>query len=280
MKTQLYIKYLFICGGIIIFLALFLKAKEEKGTIILATTTSVDATGLLDIIADKFFSDTKIKLKWVAVGTAQALRLASDGNADAVIVHAKRLEEEFVREGFGIKRCVFARNSFLLVGPEEDPAFVEGAKGIKDALSRIKFSSAVFVSRGDHSGTHETELELWQSAGGKPLRNYIETGQGMAQTLRVAMERGGYTISDSATFYGIKGLDGLRAFNLFSKELENVYAVIAVNPSKVPSVNYKEAVEFINWITHPKKGQKIIGEFKKNGVSLFEPIANKGCELR
>jgi tungstate transport system substrate-binding protein len=243
--------------------------------LMLATTTSVDATGLLDLLADEFEKDAGIRLKWIAVGTGAALRQARDGNADAVLVHARKLEEEFLREGYGVNRRVVARNFFMIVGPADDPARVSGAPTVVEALSRIKARAAPFVSRGDNSGTHARELDLWALAGGKPDKNYLETGQGMAQTLRVASERRGYCLTDSATFFGVEGLHGLLPVFENSPELENIYAVIAVNPFKVPSVRYEEAMAFIAFLTSPK-GQKLIAEFKGTSAGpLFEAIAGR-----
>jgi tungstate transport system substrate-binding protein len=242
-------------------------------SLMLATTTSVDATGLLNVLADEFKKESGIELKWIAVGTGAALKQARDGNADVVIVHARKLEDEFLRDGFGVNRRVIARNYFLIVGPGGDPARVAGARSLPDALARIKAAGAVFVSRGDKSGTHIRELDLWDLAGGKPERNYLETGQGMAQTLQVAAERRGYTLTDTATFYGLPGLMGLTPVYQNSPELENIYAVIAVNPARVPSARYGEAMVFIAFLTSPR-GQTLIGEFKgKAGRPLFEPMA-------
>jgi len=241
--------------------------------LMLATTTSVDATGLLDVLADAFKKEAGIGLKWIAVGTGAALKQARDGNADVVIVHARKLEDEFLRDGFGVNRRVIARNYFMIVGPAGDPAHAAGAASAARALERIKAAGAVFVSRGDKSGTHTRELDLWAAAGGKPEKNYLETGQGMAQTLQVAAERRGYTLTDTSTFYGLPGLAVLVPVFENSPELENIYAAIAVNPARVPSARYDEAMAFIAFLTSPR-GQKLIGEFRgKAGRPLFEPMA-------
>ncbi len=241
--------------------------------LMLATTTSVDATGLLDVLADEFKKESGITLKWIAVGTGAALKQARDGNADVVIVHAKKLEDEFLKDGSGVNRRVIARNYFMVVGPEGDPAGVSGAPDARTALTRIKAAGAVFVSRGDKSGTHTKELDLWALAGGPPDKNYLETGQGMAQTLQVAAERLGYTLTDTATFYGLAGLRGLVPLYQNAPELENIYAAIAVNPARVPSARYAEAMALIAFLTSPG-GQELIGEFKgKAGRPLFEPMA-------
>ena len=248
-------------------------AETGDRTLMLATTTSVDATGLLDVLADAFKKDTGITLKWIAVGTGAALKQARDGNADVVIVHARKLEDEFVRDGFGVNRRVIARNYFMVVGPPGDPARVAGAPSAAEAFGRIKASGAAFASRGDRSGTHTRELELWTLAGGKPEAGYLETGQGMAETLRVAAERRAYTLTDAATFHALRGLSGLAPVYENAPELENIYAVIAVDPARVPTARYGEAMAFIAFLTSPR-GQKLIGEFRgQAGRPLFEPLA-------
>jgi tungstate transport system substrate-binding protein len=251
------------------------RSADSERTLMLATTTSVDASGLLDVLADGFKSETGITLRWIALGTGAALKQAGDGNADVAIVHARKLEENFLREGYGVNRRVIARNSFMIVGPERDPAELTGAQDIGEALERIRAKAATFVSRGDKSGTHIRELELWKTAGGKPAEDYLETGQGMAQTLRIAAERRAYCLTDTATFYGIERLEGLKPVFHKGPDLENVYAVIAVNPFKIASARYAEAMEFIAFLTSPR-GQKMIGEFKgKSGKTLFEPLAGR-----
>ena len=241
--------------------------------LMLATTTSVDATGLLDVLADAFKADTGIALRWIAVGTGAALKQARDGNADVVIVHARKLEEEFLRDGYGVNRRVIARNFFLIAGPPDDPARAGSAPSAADALARIKSAGAPFVSRGDGSGTHARELDLWALAGGPPTADYLETGQGMAETLRVAAERRAYTLTDSATFFALPSLAGLRPVYENGPELENVYAAIAVDPARVPAARYPEAMAFIAFLTSPR-GQKLIGDFRgKAGRPLFEPLA-------
>ncbi len=249
-------------------------------TLMLATTTSVDATGLLNVLADEFKRETGITLKWIAVGTGAAIKQARDGNADVVIAHAKKLEDQFLTDGFGVNRRVIARNSFMLVGPPADPARVSGARDAQEAFERIKGAAAVFVSRGDKSGTHVRELDLWALAGGAPEKNYLETGQGMAETLRIAAEKQGYTLTDTATFSGLAGLKGLRPLYENAPEFENIYSVIAVNPARIPTARYDEAMAFITFLTSPR-GQKLIGGFKgKAGRPLFEPMAGRpGVDL-
>ena len=256
------------------------KATTPERSLMLATTTSVDATGLLNVIADEFQKETGIELKWIAVGTGAAIKQAQDGNADVVIVHARRLEDQFLRDGFGVNRRVIARNYFLIVGPQNDPARVASSVNAQDAFKRIKAAAAIFVSRGDKSGTHIRELDIWALAGGRPETNYLETGQGMAQTLQVAAERQAYTLTDSATYFALGGLKGLQPAFQGSVDLENIYSVIAVNPARIPSCRYAEAMTFIAFLTSPR-GQRLIGEFKgKAGRPLFEPMAGQpGVDL-
>ena len=248
-------------------------APPAERTLMLATTTSVDATGLLDTLADAFKSESGITLRWIAVGTGAALKQARDGNADVVIVHAKKLEDEFLRDGFGVNRRVIARNYFMVVGPPDDPARAAGSVSTAEAFGRIKSTGSPFVSRGDRSGTHTRELDLWALIGGPPSAAYLETGQGMAETLRIAAERRAYTLTDTATFFGLPALAGLGPVYENGPELENVYAVIAVDPARVPSARYAEAMAFVAFLTSPR-GQALIGAYKgKADRPLFEPLA-------
>jgi tungstate transport system substrate-binding protein len=249
-----------------------ISAAAER-TLMLATTTSVDDSGLLDVLAAEFKKETGITLKWIAVGTGAAIKQARDGNADILIVHAKKLEDQFLTDGFGVNRRVIARDFFILVGPPSDPAHIAEARDAKDAFERIKRTAAVFFSRGDNSGTHIRELDLWALAGGRPQKNYFETGQGMAQTLQIAAEKQGYTLADMPTFYDFAGLKGLRSLYENAPEFENIYSVIAVNPARIPTTRYDEAMAFITFLTSPR-GQKLIGDFKgKAGRALYEPMA-------
>lgn len=248
-------------------------AAAAERSLMLATTTSMDATGLLDVLADEFKKETGITLRWIAVGTGAALKQARDGNADAVIAHARKLEEEFLRQGYGVNRRVFARNFFMIAGPAGDPAGVSGSGTAAEAFGRIKSGGAPFVSRGDRSGTHARELDLWALAGGPPAANYLETGQGMAETLRVAAERRGYTLTDTATFFALRNLSGLVPVFESAPELENIYAVMAVDPARIPEARYGEAMALIAFLTSPR-GQKLIGGFTGSaGRRLFEPMA-------
>lgn len=244
---------------------------SSNRALLLATTTSLDATGLLPVLADAFEKETGIALRWVAVGTGAALKLARNGDVDVVIVHAPELEEAFVRDGYGVDRREIARNHFLIVGPRDDPAGVRGSPSAAEAFGRIKRGGSPFVSRGDASGTHARELELWALAGGAPTAASMETGQGMAETLRIAAERKGYTLTDSATFEALPGLADLVPLLEKGPGLENIYSVIAVHPARVPTARSREARAFIDFLTSPR-GQRLIGEFRGRAARpLFEP---------
>ncbi len=223
-------------------------------TLMLATTTSVDATGLLDVLADAFKKDTGITLKWIAVGTGAALKQARDGNADVVIVHAKKLEDEFLRDGFGVNRRVIARNYFMIVGPAGRPGPCRrrplGGRGPRPHQARAAPRSSAAATSPARTPASSTSGP-WPA--GKPAASYLETGQGMAETLRVAAERRAYTLTDTATFYGLRGLSGLKPVYENAPELENIYAVIAVDPARVPTARYGEAMAFIAFLTSPRR---------------------------
>ena len=246
----------------------------------LATTTSTDNTGLLDYLAPRFFRDTGIRLQWVAVGTGKALRLGANCDVDALLVHAPEAEKKFMASGYGLERREVMYNDFVLVGPPQDPARIKGLSA-PQALRRIAQKKALFVSRGDDSGTHKRELSLWQKAGLDPKAFerqgwYWETGQGMLATLRVAAEKGGYTLTDRGTYIRFLANEGERPRLVVlvagGEELRNQYSVIVVNPSRCPNVKAKYARLFVSWITSPKV-QREIGAFRLLGKRLFVPNA-------
>ncbi len=247
-------------------------AAARPGELILGTTTSTQDSGLLDYLLPRFEKASGLKVKVIAVGSGAAMELGRKGDADVLLVHSRAAEDQFVAEGYGTRRYDVMYNDFYLVGPANDPAGTKG-KPVVDALSAIAQRRAAFISRGDKSGTHTRELELWALAGGRPGSNYLETGQGMAETLRVAAERRAYTLTDTATFQASKGLEGLRPLFENAPELENIYSVIAVNPARVPAARYGQAMAFIAFLTSPG-GQKLVGGFLgRAGRPLFEPLA-------
>lgn len=241
-----------------------------KETLILATTTSTYESGLLDYLLRSFESETGISVKVIPVGTGKALKLGETGDVDAVLVHAKDAEMNFVRNGFGIERKEFMYNDFLLLGPDNDPAKIKGMKNCAAAMKKIKEHGAVFISRGDESGTHLKEKELWELAGGMPLKNnrYIETGQGMTGTLTIADEKNGYILIDRGTYLLRKNHLRLQIVLEGDKALLNPYGIIAVNPAKNGNVKYKSAKKLIDWITSPD-GLKMIADFRINGGQVF-----------
>ncbi|GAQ94257.1 tungstate transport system substrate-binding protein [Thermodesulfovibrio aggregans] len=250
-------------------------AMAQEKEIVLATTTSVENSGLLNYILPIFEKKTGIKVKVVARGTGAAIEMGKRGDADAVFVHAKELELEAVKQGYFINRHDVCYNDFIIVGPKNDPAGIKGLKKAQDAFKRIALSQSLFISRGDKSGTHVKELQIWQIAGINPKGQkwYLEAGQGMEKTLRIANEKQAYTLTDRGTWFAIR--DKLDLAILFEGDpvLFNQYGVMAVNPQKHKHVKYKEAMQFINWIIS-KEGQAAIASFKdKSGNQLFIPNA-------
>jgi tungstate transport system substrate-binding protein len=249
-------------------------APSAERSLILATTTSTQDSGLLDDLLPAFTADTGWQVKTVAVGSGQAIELGRRGEADVLLVHSPDAEKKFVAEGTAGRRLLVMHNDFVLVGPEADPAGIRGV-GVAEAMSRIARSQAVFIARGDDSGTASKEKALWQQAGVTPSGEwYQETGQGMGATLRVAAEKGGYTLSDRATY--LSQPDGLTLLNEGDPGLLNVYHVIEMTTKAGDRVQPDAALAFADWITGPAAQQRI-GEFGRAqfGQSLFTPDAGK-----
>jgi tungstate transport system substrate-binding protein len=245
--------------------------------IILATTTSTRDSGLLDVLLPMFEQATGYTVKMVAVGTGQALQMGQEGNADVLLVHAPKSEKDFMDGGFGKERMLVMHNDFILVGPASDPAKVTGSESTSAAFKAIADSKSVFVSRGDDSGTNKAELNLWKAAEITPEGDwYLKTGQGMGDTLRIASEKAGYTLTDRATFLALKDTLDLTIVYEGDKALLNIYHVITVNPEKWPNMNYDGAKAFADWLVSADT-QKVIGEFgvKEYGQALFTPDAGK-----
>jgi tungstate transport system substrate-binding protein len=241
----------------------------------MATTTSTDNSGLLKALLPKFEAKCSCKVPYVAVGTGAAMKLGENGDADVLLVHARKAEDEFIAKGYGVNRRDVMYNDFVLVGPKSDPAHLRGMRDVLAAMKRIKASGALFISRGDDSGTNKMELGYWKSVGIDPKGpNYFAIGQGMGQTLTVTGEKGGYTLSDRATFATYKARTGLEILVEGDKTMLNPYGVIAVNPKRYPGVNYAGAMDFIEWITSAE-GQSEIASFKPTGAQLFFPDYKK-----
>ena len=247
-------------------------------SIVVASTTSTQDSGLFGHILPLFKKKTGITVKVVAVGTGRALDTARRGDADIVFVHAKSAEEKFLSEGHGVKRYPVMYNDFVLVGPKSDPAGIRGTKDITAALKEIMTKSASFISRGDGSGTHIAELNLWKAAGVDIDKEkgpwYKEIGQGMGATLTNAAASEAYVLSDRGTWLSFRNKSGLVIEVEGDKRLFNQYGVMLVNPAKHPNVQTEAGQAFIDWLISPE-GQKAIADYKINGEQLFYPNADE-----
>lgn len=244
----------------------------EPVTIRLATTTSTENSGLLDVLLPAFKRETGITVQVISMGTGKALRTAANGDCDVVLVHARAAEDQFVADGHGVNRRDVMYNDFALLGPTGDPAKVRETGTAAEALQRIAAAKATFCSRGDDSGTHKKEMSLWQTAGIAPPDGawYQETGQGMGATLTVATEKQAYVLTDRGTYVAYRGKLDLTVLCEGDKALHNPYGVIAVNPKQHPHVNHGAVMKFIDFLTGPT-GQKLLGEYTVDGEVLFHP---------
>jgi tungstate transport system substrate-binding protein len=266
----------------------------------MSTTTSTQSSGLLDQLLPAFAKDTGIQVKVIAKGTGAAIRDGQDGNVDVIFVHAKGREDKFVADGFGTKRYPVMHNDFVIIGPAADPAGIKGMSDAGQALSKIAAAKAIFVSRGDDSGTHTKEQSLWVGSGvavadqtqkiiskGKekeinfkmPADSsdwYMSIGQGMGKTITFAEEKQGYTMTDRGTYikfkYGKTPAVELDVLCEGGDDLANPYGIIPVNPAKHPYVQNELAMQFVNWIIS-ERGQKLIGDYRLEGKQLFFPDA-------
>ncbi len=266
----------------------------------MSTTTSTEASGLLDVLLPALEKDTGIQVKVIAKGTGAAIRDGMDGNVDVIFVHARDREDAFVAEGYGTKRYAVMHNDFVVLGPANDPAGAKKQADVSSALKAVSESGSLFISRGDDSGTHTKEQDLWKQSGipvekktitvvksGKDVEIstirpansdawYVSIGQGMGKTLTFAEEKQAYTMSDRGTYikykFGKTPAIDLEIVSEGDEQLANPYGVIPVNPAKHPEVNNKLAVEFAEWITSAK-GQKVIADYRLEGQQLFFPDA-------
>ena len=251
----------------------------DNPDVILATTTSTQDSGLLDVLIPIFEEETGYVIKTIAVGTGAALAMGEKGEADVLLVHAPDSEKKLIDSGVGINYQLVMHNDFVIIGPKDDPAQINGTKTAAEAFKKIADSGSLFVSRGDDSGTHKMELKLWDAAGITPdtgTASYQETGQGMGQTLNVAEQKSAYTLTDRATYLAQKDNLSLVIHVEGEKNLLNIYHVMQVNPEKFPKVNADGAKAFVEFLVAPDT-QKIISEFgmDKYGQPLFFADAGK-----
>ena len=251
-------------------------AAALAGFITVASTTSTEQSGLFRHLLPIFEKQTGIQVRVVAVGTGQALDIGRRGDADVVLVHAKPLEEKFMAEGQGVRRYDVMYNDFVLIGPKSDPARVRGSKDVVAAFQRIHAARAPFVSRGDRSGTHFAELEIWKLAGIDIAKEkaawYRDTGQGMGPALNTAAGMNAYLLADRGTWLSFKNRGELAIDVEGDKRLYNQYGVMLVNPAKHPKVKKEMGQAFVDWLLSAE-GQKAIADYKINGEQLFFPNA-------
>ena len=251
-------------------------AAAQSRFITVASTTSTEQSGLFKHLLPIFEKKTGIQVRVVALGTGQALDMGRRGDADVVFVHAKPLEEKFLAEGFGVKRQDVMYNDFVLIGPKADPAKIGGGKDTLEAFRKIRAAQAPFVSRGDRSGTHFAELEIWKAAGIDIAKDkgawYRDTGQGMGPALNTAAGMNAYILADRGTWLSFKNRGELAVLVEGDKRLFNQYGIMLVNPQKHPSVKKELGQAFIDWVVSPE-GQNAIASYKINGEQLFFPNA-------
>ena len=247
---------------------------QEKSIVVASTTSTVDS-GLFDYLLPIFTQKTGIAVKVLELGTGQALDAGRRGEADVIFVHAKIAELQFVADGEGVKRFPVMYNDFVLIGPQSDPARIKGEKDVAEAFRAIKDKQAPFISRGDRSGTHSAELALWNKELGIDIEKqkgpwYKSVGQGMDETLDVAVADKGYVLSDRGTWTNFKNKGDLQILVENDKRMFNQYAVILVNPDRHPNVQKELGQKFIDWLISPE-GQKAIADYKIDGKRLFYP---------
>ncbi|EIJ41092.1 ABC-type tungstate transport system, permease component [Beggiatoa alba B18LD] len=259
--------------AVFLFITANVLATDAMPSLRLSTTTSTENSGLLKVLLPAFEKKTGYKVQVIAVGTGKALKMGENGDVDVVLAHARGAEDKFIADGHGVNRRDVMYNDFLIVGAKDDPAGIKGLSDAAEALKKIQAKKAVFVSRGDKSGTHEKELELWQAAGVKPTGEwYREAGQGMGEVLQMSGELSAYTIVDRGTWLAYKTKSPLVELVQGDKRLFNPYGVMAVNPEKFKDINYMGAMSLIAWLTSVE-GQTLIHDFTINNEALFIPTA-------
>lgn len=280
---------LFIRRCLVIFLLLWssvaLAANGDKFILLSSTIGPIDS-GIVSALEDQFEKETGIRVRHVGAGTGAALQLATKGQIDLVMAHARSLEEKFIAGGYGTARIPLMYNDFVIVGPASDPAAIKGEKSAVAALKKIMNKNAGFISRGDKSGTHVAEMELWQKAGIKPQGAwyviYEKGSEGNAPTLKYTDQQSAYTVIDRATYLSLKNQIKLAVLVEGDEALLNFISLIPVNPAKFPQVNNKDTMTFVKWLTSPDKGQLIIRDFGKDkyGAALFFPNSVEWQKLK
>ena len=244
-----------------------------QNVLTMSTTTSTDNSGLLAVLTPAFNQQHNSRIDVIAVGTGKALKIGANGDVDVVFVHAPAAELKYVEKGDFIDRTAVMHNDFVIVGPENDPAGIASATRVVDALKKIALSQSSFISRGDDSGTHKKEKQLWKQAGIEPKGEwYAAAGQGMGAVLRMTDEKQGYTLTDRGTLIAYADKLALKVLFSGDSQLFNPYHVMAVNPEKHPSVNYQLAKKYIEFVVS-QQGQKLINDYRKGGQQLFYPDA-------
>jgi tungstate transport system substrate-binding protein len=278
--SNIHIALLTLFMAIMLSSSIYSSDKKADKVLMMATTTSTDDTGLLDYLAPEFKKDTGIDLRWTGVGTGKAIQMGVNCDVDVLLVHDPDAEKKLVADGNGINRKELMYNDFVIIGPKSDPAKIKKMT-VVNAMKTIAAKKSPFASRGDKSGTHALELKLWKTAGiGTPDKEtwYLQTGQGMLATIKVATEKDGYTITDRGTYIKYsatnKGNPPLVILVEKDNNLFNQYAAIEVNPAKCSNVKNDLAKEFIKWMASAR-GQKLIKDFKLEGKQLFTPNAKK-----
>jgi tungstate transport system substrate-binding protein len=268
----------FLTVATLIIISLTTPVYAQQKTIILATTTSTQDSGLLDVLIPVFEKQTGYFVKTIAVGSGQAMAMGQKGEVDVLLVHSPAAEKKLVAEGYGVNRRIIMHNDFIIVGPSEDSAKINGSKSASESFKKIASAKALFLSRADKSGTHVKETDIWKKAGVNPEGEkwYQQTGLGMGQTLNVVAEKKGYTLADRGTYLALKKNLGLDILVEGDAILLNVYHVIEVNPAKWPKVNVSGAKAFADFMVS-KETQEIIKTFgvDKFGSPLFFPDAGK-----
>jgi tungstate transport system substrate-binding protein len=253
---------------------LFGVTAHAEESIVVASTTSTQQSGLFGYLLPKFEAKTGIKVKVVAVGTGQAIDIGERGDADVLLVHNRPAEDKFIAEGYGINRHDVMYNDFVVVGPKDDPSKLRSTHDVVEGFKLLAAGTVPFVSRGDKSGTYAEEQRIWKAAGINPKTwsGYKEAGSGMGPTLNMTAALNAYTLSDRGTWLSFKNRQDLVIVLEGDKRLFNPYGIMLVNPAKHPHVKVKDGMKFINWIVSPE-GQAVIASYKINGQQLFHPNA-------